>query len=241
MKNKGFTLSEVLITLGIVAVIAALTIPTMINNSKHKEFETAFLNTYSILDNASDDLIADDNEGSIAGEYNTPEDLLNALKAKLKVSKTCTPATSIGTCWAADVKTLSNNMNFGNVYYNPSDANSSDTIILDDGVSLFVDKGAYDGNCTGAAGNPYHKPGADHNFCALVFVDTNGVKSPNIMGRDVFTLYYIDKVGFVPDGDANTDDYGTGNWDLCTTSASSDNWNGGTCGGRILQEDGMNY
>ena len=32
MKNKAFTLAEVLITLGIIGVIAALTMPTMVNN-----------------------------------------------------------------------------------------------------------------------------------------------------------------------------------------------------------------
>lgn len=37
---KGFTLAEVLITLGIIGVVAAMTMPTLINNTKNKELET---------------------------------------------------------------------------------------------------------------------------------------------------------------------------------------------------------
>ena len=38
MKIFGFTLAEVLITLGIIGVVAAMTIPGLIQNSKNKEF-----------------------------------------------------------------------------------------------------------------------------------------------------------------------------------------------------------
>lgn len=48
--QKAFTLAEVLITLGIIGVVAAMTLPTVINNTKNKELETAFKKTYSQLD-----------------------------------------------------------------------------------------------------------------------------------------------------------------------------------------------
>ena len=42
-KNKqGFTLAEVLITLGIIGIVAAMTMPSLINNYRKKQFETAF-------------------------------------------------------------------------------------------------------------------------------------------------------------------------------------------------------
>ena len=37
-KAKGFTLAEVLITLGIIGVVAALTIPTLMTNYKKKQY-----------------------------------------------------------------------------------------------------------------------------------------------------------------------------------------------------------
>lgn len=37
MHKKGFTLAEVLITLGIIGVVAALTMPTVLNKTKNAE------------------------------------------------------------------------------------------------------------------------------------------------------------------------------------------------------------
>lgn len=51
--KKGFTLAEVLITLGIVGVVAALTIPQLINNYKAAVLQTQFKKAYSDLNNAS--------------------------------------------------------------------------------------------------------------------------------------------------------------------------------------------
>ena len=42
MKKRAFTLAEVLITLGIIGVVAAMTIPTLISNYQKKQFEVAF-------------------------------------------------------------------------------------------------------------------------------------------------------------------------------------------------------
>ena len=52
MKNKGFTLSEVLITLGIIGVIAAMTLPTLIGKYKEKVLVAQVKKSYSQLKNA---------------------------------------------------------------------------------------------------------------------------------------------------------------------------------------------
>ena len=49
MPRLGFTLAEVLITLGIVGVVAALTIPNLISNYKKLVVETQLKKTYTIL------------------------------------------------------------------------------------------------------------------------------------------------------------------------------------------------
>ena len=41
-KRFGFTLAEVLITLGIIGVVAAMTIPTLIQNTNSVKFATQF-------------------------------------------------------------------------------------------------------------------------------------------------------------------------------------------------------
>ena len=48
-KNKSFTLAEVLITLGIIGVVAALTIPTLISNTNSKRFASQFKKSISTI------------------------------------------------------------------------------------------------------------------------------------------------------------------------------------------------
>ena len=52
MNKKGFTLAEVLITLGIIGIIAAITMPTLINNSTELQFRSAFKKGLSSLNQA---------------------------------------------------------------------------------------------------------------------------------------------------------------------------------------------
>lgn len=49
----GFTLAEVLITLGIIGVVAAMTIPTLVGNYKYMVLQTQFKKAYSDLNQAS--------------------------------------------------------------------------------------------------------------------------------------------------------------------------------------------
>ena len=49
---KGFTLAEVLITLAIIGVVAALTIPSVISNSQQQEFKTGLRKAVSVLNSA---------------------------------------------------------------------------------------------------------------------------------------------------------------------------------------------
>lgn len=98
---KGFTLAEVLTTLGIIGVIAALTIPNVINNSRNKELESKFKKSYSILSEAVKLMKIDEgnvwqnyiyqNTGSINGFY-------NAFIKYFKVAKDC----GVGGCVSSD-------------------------------------------------------------------------------------------------------------------------------------------
>jgi len=73
MQNKqkqGFTLAEIMITIGIVGVVAALTIPTLIQNSNSKKFSTQFKKELSTLNQAAISAQAqyDMDYGSISSE-----------------------------------------------------------------------------------------------------------------------------------------------------------------------------
>lgn len=52
--KKSFTLAEVLITLGIIGIVAAMTLPTVINNSRNKQLEAGLKRSYSVIAQALD-------------------------------------------------------------------------------------------------------------------------------------------------------------------------------------------
>jgi prepilin-type N-terminal cleavage/methylation domain-containing protein len=100
LNSKGsrfaFTLAEVLITLGIIGIIAALTLPTLIQNAKEKATVAKVRETYSILSQAYKHAVA---------EYGTPEgwytgtggmydpqshiDMATPMKQYMKLSADC--------------------------------------------------------------------------------------------------------------------------------------------------------
>ena len=51
-KYLAFTLAEVLVTLGIIGIVATLTLPSVVNNFKRKSFEPFFVikNTFLCID-----------------------------------------------------------------------------------------------------------------------------------------------------------------------------------------------
>ena len=60
--KRGFTLAEVLITLAIIGIVAALTIPSVISNYQQQEFKTGLKKAVSVLNEAIQTNIAQDGE-----------------------------------------------------------------------------------------------------------------------------------------------------------------------------------
>ncbi len=86
MDKQAFTLAEVLITLGIVGVIAAMTLPALINQTQGKELETGLKKAYSILQAAYNQMTYD--EGQIVNNTNYPAHaFIPKFKAYFKISK----------------------------------------------------------------------------------------------------------------------------------------------------------
>ena len=61
-KRAAFTLAEVLITLGIIGIVAAMTIPTLVQNYQKKLFETKVQYTYSLLSNVVQRSVAENGD-----------------------------------------------------------------------------------------------------------------------------------------------------------------------------------
>lgn len=84
-RKLAFTLAEVLITLGIIGIVAAITIPQLINNYKAKRLQTQFLKSYSSIQQAFKEMEADD-VSTDPTTYNTLEyykTFMNYLQAPM--------------------------------------------------------------------------------------------------------------------------------------------------------------
>ena len=51
-RRVGFTLAEVLITLGIIGIVSAMTIPTLVKNYQKKVLKNQFIQSYAIINQA---------------------------------------------------------------------------------------------------------------------------------------------------------------------------------------------
>ena len=161
-KRFGFTLAEVLITLGIIGVVAAMTMPTLMNSTNGAQYKTAYKKALSVLSQAVVLNVAlDDYDMSQAtvtdgtATNGSSASLYNLFNNRMNVVKTATT----GTGWTA-----SNNskIKFAQA--------SNYTLFFNDGI-VFSFKNN-DGNCT--EGNAT----TTEDKCYGV-IDVNGEKNPN--------------------------------------------------------------
>ena len=161
--SLGFTLAEVLVTLGIIGVVAAMTLPAINNKIQDMEFKTAYKAAFSDASQAWSQAISNGEMESVDSEYGSDSILLNnynAFASHFKKIKTCTTAGTTASCWAIN------------------------------------EAGMYTNNCNST---PYHfidSKGRSWAFMQLnttstfdgLCVDTNGLKKPNIFGKDRFFI-----------------------------------------------------
>ena len=187
--KRGFTLAEVLITLAIIGVVAAISIPSVISNSQQQEFKTGLRKAVSVLNSAITMNMAIDGESP----YDNA-DLFNYLQRHMSVMKTLsdtkteyyTFAAHNGNSYSNAAFYTTDGMKFEfrkfNQYYNnptlyksgvkPCYGNT--TQMLDDDSMSFGD------NCGGCGsyGLNSNPDGTTKPPC-MIMVDVNGDRKPN--------------------------------------------------------------
>ena len=182
LKLKAFTLTEVLITLGIIGVVAAITLPTVMTKVERNILKQQFKKTYSIYSQAPLKTV-NDNDGALscyygedANEYPTntgqnrsgcPEFFENFAQ-NLKIIKKCEGNALADGCLP--------------VYSEYRDAagcegTSEEAFNIKNTVYVLAD---------GSILMPYRLSNGG-NMPALI-LDTNGKKGPNKAGFDLFNL-----------------------------------------------------
>lgn len=179
----AFTLAEVLITLGIIGVVAAITMPTLINNYQKKAAITAAKKAYSTLSQAYTQLVNDNGEGLSVCSINNSECLGKLFAPYLKSlngnGKLYTPSSEKAEgCWEDNDIGMVNETHY--------------CFSAVDGISYDFDMEYQEAN----------------KKQALIYVDINGLKRPNKFGKDRFAFIVLNST-LLPAKDFLGQDYYT--------------------------------
>ena len=200
-KNKvAFTLAEVLITLGVIGIVAAMTLPTLIANYKNKVLLNQAKNSYSKISNALLLVKTQNGYDSYADFFRpntTNDELMQELSKSLQMTKICNAYR--GGCWTWKTKYEKKKLEDGKAIY--LDYRNSASAVLTDGSVITLSNYNRNGDCHWV--NSYYKRDQNGNIvkdekgnnivindadarCGHIIIDTNGAKGPNQFGADTW-------------------------------------------------------
>ena len=180
MNKKAFTLAEVLITLTIIGVIAALTIPNLMQSYRKHQVEVGIKEAYSILSNAIKMSVAEGGDlvASKTTYYSNVPYVENRLLPYLKVGKIC----GLANGYVTKVLNTGCFLKHDSKYWYWKYLNGKNSTTNDTGI--YTSNNFY----TFILQNGMHVgvfPWNSSNHIVYV-VDINGEKGPAIVGNDLF-------------------------------------------------------
>ena len=191
MKNllKAFTLAEVLITLGIVGVVARLTLPALTQNVQQQAAEATFAKAVNTLE--------------------TVNEKMKLEGASKKVSTSYVPNSDVSGVHAKDyLPALSRHLNGSykqmNLMINGTNRNNLHTFRTKDGILFTATQ-------NGIGVSPARSPKYYSSMDSLFVIDINGVKGPNKFGKDQFEVVIDNYGAVIPYGGAQYVEYHGGN------------------------------
>ena len=220
----AFTLAETLITLGIIGVVAALTIPTLISNNRAKALEAGLKKGASTINQALLLYEAENGEPIKANGKINPNELDDMIKKYFNIAYDCGYSYSdyhaqgcipnVGGENADEsskaYKTLNGENNINLNFFDDAQ------FILTDGSMIFFENG--------------NTPTQTY-----ISIDVNGYKkSPNQLGQDLFMFQLNTGGKLIPMGAKDTDYYSEN--DAYCSKTSTSNMNGAGCTAKALSD-----
>ena len=254
-KLFGFTLAEVLVTLGIIGVVAALTTPALVTNVRRQGYAATLRSTVTDLETAFGNAIATEQADTLFGTSlwtNVPN--AGSFNANANINQKRTFVTSLS-------RYLRNNgaeLNLNSItFYTNADTNAhaisrsggtgAVTTLMNDGTGLGIPiklkNGAvmfirmFSDNAVAREGAEGHDGG--NLNAADIFVDVNGTSAPNTVGRDIFGFYLTENGELLPCGGTVLFEAGEfdRHWrDNCVPgNLGVNDWGGWSCTGRLVE------
>ncbi len=215
MTIKGFTMAEILLSLTIIGVVAAITLPSLTGNINERTWNTQRKALYARFSQAialmpalnGYGTLAEGNESTSAVDTAAETFVTEGLSKVLKINNIC-DSENLQDCGLASKITLLN----GSTKAFPkkmSELNSlltSNSLMFDTKAAAFETQNGesiavfYNPNCTSDMNETsdfYSQP----KMCANFIYDLNGSKGPNTFGKDLWimtALYSSDSVVVAP-------------------------------------------
>ncbi len=215
--RRAFTLAEVLITLGIIGIVAAMTLPSVVSKYQEKAWLTAFKKSYTVLSQAY--LRASEDYGTAntwcaAKNKECAQTYYDILSPYLNISEV----------WGYERPSI-----FNKTSYRDLDGSGMGTndIFTKDYYKFALNDGTI-------IGIRYE---TELNM-PLLQLDTNGFRGPNQLGKDMFYFTLNSRANYpVISGFAKW----WVNSNTCTTKVGSGWWSGGGCSLWIIATGNMDY
>ena len=220
----GFTLAEVLITLGIIGVVAAVTLPTLIADHREKQTVVRLKHTYSLISQAVRMMIFEHGELNLWSD-DSKEFFEQELTKQLKIigEQDCPYA-----IWRKGLCSFA--------------VNSNHKYVLNNGVVVGVtgrnlnsppDASSFH-RCNTSVQKALSGDGIGMHYggCAFISVDINGRSKPNQYGKDSFAFrVYTD--GVLPQG--HIEQCSQEGFNMCTSDG------GANCTAWVIYHENMDY
>ena len=217
-KNKAFTLAEVLITLVIIGVIAAITVPILHSSYKKQETVSRLKKAYSTIQQSTYKIAL--KEGLPVGDFSfmQDDDFFHAFKETVNRNKVC--EIKPDECFP-DV--IIKRLNGADSY----NFNRNFSIVTMDGTAYGWTAAGFQGN-PNFCGDKYLTPEETSKCIGRFIVDINGHANPNRIGHDVFFFVAVNGKGIVPAGSGGTED--------CKRDSF-----GNSCAAKVLKDNDVKY
>ena len=191
-KFYAFTLAEVLITLGVIGVVSAMTMPVLINKVKDKEYDRAREKALASIGEAGRLLAV---QGDIGSASNAEDFVKNYLSKKLKIVKTCDSTKLLECGLSSAIKksdgttTIEMPTTFADLglpqlssrsTWYPIKNKPSYGFVTVNGYSINL---FYNPDCITDTNE--QNAGASGYACFNAIYDMNGQKNPNQVGKDI--------------------------------------------------------
>ena len=194
-KIFAFTLAEVLITIGIIGVVAAMTIPTLLTKIQDRQFRERYKQAISIVSQSMRLVYADSEETYTSTSWIQMPVYLCKLERNMKVMKS-----------GIDCSKVSDD----SVYGSNSEWPYAGKSVWDENWTFHPAKQWFDKKGNPQKINPGYSPLTIDLMNGIrlfytcgnqLFVDVNGDARPNMIGRDIYFMYFAEgatspEVGF---------------------------------------------